>query len=123
MKQNIKKLWGDRANKLLKGLVVKKVEYLSKDEMAHEFDWWSNATIKITFTNGLTLVPSSDDEGNDAGAILTNAKELSVIPVIYEEMNKEEFADEQIKQMNNPLNGYTKEQKTKLLKKLGGNEK
>jgi hypothetical protein len=57
--------------------------------MAHEFDWWSNATIKITFTNGLTLVPSSDDEGNDAGAILTNAKELSVIPVIYEEMKND----------------------------------
>ena len=88
-KQNLKKLWGDKANKLLKGLVVKKVEYLSKEEMAHDFDWWSNATIKITFTNGLTLVPSSDDEGNDGGAILTNAKELSIIPVIYEEMKND----------------------------------
>ena len=88
-KQNLKKLWGDKANKLLKGLVVEKVEYLSKEEMAHDFDWWSNATKKITFTNGLVIIPSRDDEGNDGGAILTNAKELSTIPVIYEETRDE----------------------------------
>ena len=74
-KQNLKKLWGDKANKLLKGLVVEKVEYLSKEEMAHDFDWWSNATIKITFTNGLVIIPSRDDEGNDGGALFGQSKD------------------------------------------------
>ena len=64
-----------------KKTVEKDVEFGSKKEMEHQ--GWHNQPVQILLDNGIWLTPTSDDEGNNGGAIHTNIKELPIIPVIY----------------------------------------
>ena len=41
---------------------------------------WSKKPIEITLSNGVLLVPTQDDEGNNGGSIATNITELPTIP-------------------------------------------
>ena len=41
---------------------------------------WSSRPIEITLSNGVLLVPTQDDEGNNGGSIATNITELPTIP-------------------------------------------
>jgi hypothetical protein len=43
--------------------------------------WYSKALV-IIFTDGTYMFPSADEEGNDAGVLFTNIKELDIIPKI-----------------------------------------
>lgn len=43
---------------------------------------WSDSAVVIQLEDGGELIASADDEGNNAGAILTNYVDLEVIPVI-----------------------------------------
>ena len=73
--------WNDRISKILVGKKIIKVEYMTKEDaedMGIDF-----RPIQIQLDNGVWLTPMSDDEGNDAGAIHTNLKNNSVIPVLY----------------------------------------
>ena len=67
VKEEREKYWHDMANKVLKGRTIVSVKYISED-LASEA-WWSNRGIVITLDNGVELLPMSDDEGNDCGAI------------------------------------------------------
>jgi hypothetical protein len=73
--------WKTRIEKYLKGRTIVKIEYCSEEEMEHQ--GWHNQPIQILLDNGTWLTPTSDDEGNNGGAIHTNIKELPIIPVIY----------------------------------------
>ena len=57
---------------------------MTDDEMKN-FAWYKTPVV-ITFTDGSMLVPQSDDEGNDGGALFYYSKKedkSEVIPVIY----------------------------------------
>ena len=72
--------WTDSATKLLKGRTIKAVRYMTPDEC--DGSDWSRAALVIELDNGVSLWPSMDDEGNDAGALFTTDEELPIIPVI-----------------------------------------
>ena len=83
-KEELKVKWQNFARNLLVGKTIKHVRYMNDDEM--EDFAWHYAPVVITFTDGTMLVPQSDDEGNDGGALFYyNKKEKTqeVIPVIY----------------------------------------
>jgi len=66
--------------KNLVGAKIVKVEYLTPQD-AYEDLGWEYQPIQITLDNGVKFVPSADDEGNNAGAIFTNIKDMPVIGV------------------------------------------
>lgn len=72
--------WGKQAADFLVGKKITAVRYQTEEEM-EAFGWYS-AGIVITLDDGGELIPSRDDEGNDAGAIFTNYRDLQTIPVI-----------------------------------------
>ena len=74
------KEWSDRAAALLVGRTIKQVRYLTEKEREH-FGWYSRP-LALRLDDGTWLWPSSDDEGNNAGAFFTSNSALEVIPVI-----------------------------------------
>tara|TARA_R100000315_G_C5083165_1_gene48083 strand:+ start:60 stop:302 length:243 start_codon:yes stop_codon:yes gene_type:complete len=71
--------WQKLVNKHLVGRKIIKVKWLHPKETEEVFGW-SQQPCEIYLDNGTVLTPSQDDEGNDAGAIFTNIKELPTIP-------------------------------------------
>jgi len=65
--------------KLLKRRIVE-VRYLTDEEM--ENVGWYRKSLAIFLDNGHWFFASSDDEGNDAGALFTSFPDLPTIPVI-----------------------------------------
>ena len=78
--QELTQKWGKLASDLLVGRKIVKVRYMTDDEQADHH--WYRKSVVIHLDNGVIIYPSADDEGNDAGAIFTTKKELSVLPVI-----------------------------------------
>jgi hypothetical protein len=74
-----------KVNKHLVGRTIVKVEWLSP-KRTEKLLGWTNQPCEIYLDNGTILTPSADDEGNDAGAIFTNIKEISVLGVFREEI-------------------------------------
>ena len=72
--------WAARVKAALKGKTIADVRYLTDAEMKHMM--WYNKAVVIIFTDGTYMFPSSDDEGNSAGALFTNIVGLETIPVI-----------------------------------------
>ena len=70
----------DKLKKALVGQTIKKVEYLSPKD-SKKFLGWDYQPCEIHLSNGVILTPSSDDEGNNAGAILTNIEGIETIGV------------------------------------------
>ncbi len=79
-KQEVEKYWTDLISKHLVGRTITKVEYIGDDEM--EESMWYKKPIAIQLDGKDWLIPMSDDEGNDGGAMSTTFKELGTIPVI-----------------------------------------
>lgn len=79
-KEEVEKYWTDKISKHLVGKTITKVEYIGDDEM--EESMWYKKPIAICLDNRHWLIPMSDDEGNDGGAMSTTIKELGTIPVI-----------------------------------------
>ena len=75
--------WNKLVNKYLVGRQIVKVKWLSPKE-SEKLMGWSQQPCEIYLDNGTVLTPSSDDEGNEAGAIFTNIKELPTIPTFRE---------------------------------------
>ena len=71
--------WNKECSKALVGRTIKAVRYLTDEEV--EDLGWSRKSLAIFFDNGEYIFPSSDDEGNDAGALFTSFESLPVIPV------------------------------------------
>ena len=53
--------------KLLEGKTIKSVHWLSDPDM--EVTGWYKRPVRIIFTDGSILIPQSDDEGNNGGAM------------------------------------------------------
>ena len=71
----------DKFTKLLKGKTIKRVDYLTDDEVK-EMYWHSKAPV-IEFTDGSCLYPMRDDEGNDAGSLSYISEDGSNNQIIY----------------------------------------
>ena len=57
----------DKFTKLLRGKTIKRVDYLTDDEVKQMY--WNSKAPVIEFTDGSFLYPMRDDEGNDAGSL------------------------------------------------------
>jgi hypothetical protein len=69
----------DTLNKHMVGQKITDVRWLTKEQTEDIADYWYNQPIQITLENGVTLVPMSDDEGNEAGAMATNIPSMETI--------------------------------------------
>jgi len=72
--------WTKECSKNLVGKTIKSVRYMTDKEM-NDLGWYSKSLV-IIFTDGSYIFPSSDDEGNNAGALFTSFKDLDTIPTI-----------------------------------------
>ena len=76
--------WIERAEKLLLGRKIVKIEYMSEGE-TKETGWFSRP-ICLKLDDGSWLVPQRDDEGNDGGALYyshpKDPNESETLPVI-----------------------------------------
>lgn len=80
-KADIEKYWTELVSKNLVGKTITKVEYVNDEEV--EDNMWYKKPIAIQLDGKHWLIPMSDDEGNDGGAISTTFKDLRTIPVIF----------------------------------------
>jgi len=71
--------WHELARKHLVGKKIVDVKWLSPKESERLYGW-DQQPCEIHLDDGTILTPSSDDEGNDAGAFQTNITELPVLP-------------------------------------------
>ena len=72
--------WTEDAAKHLVGRTIESVRYLTPS-LADELDW-SMRPLIIRLDNGTVIYPTSDDEGNNGGALHTTIKGLEIIPVL-----------------------------------------
>jgi len=72
--------WLKAAQSVLLGRKIISTRYMTQAEVDHF--GWSYRAIVIELDNGVELFPSSDDEGNEAGALFTTNKEHPVLPVL-----------------------------------------
>ena len=72
--------WTNEANKLLLGRKIVGVRYMTEAE-AEDFGWHSKGIV-LTLDNGVHIMPSADDEGNDAGALFSTDENIDIIPVM-----------------------------------------
>jgi len=80
-KKDYTKIWNETANKLLLGKRIIKVEYMGSKEA--EDTMWHNRPVRIILDDGTNILPMSDDEGNDGGALwLGNKNREDVLPVL-----------------------------------------
>jgi len=94
--------WHKVASKHLVGRTIKKVKWLDADS-SYKLFGWDYQPCEIHLDDGTILTPSADDEGNNAGAIFTNIKDLQVLPVFREPVSKKTREQEQ-KRIENILN-------------------
>jgi hypothetical protein len=73
--------WEQKIGEKLIGKTIAAVRYQTRDE-ADNWGFTARAIV-IIFDDTSFIVPSRDDEGNDAGALFTSYEDLPTIPVIY----------------------------------------
>ena len=76
----ISKVWNKKVSDFLVGKTIKSVRYMTNEEM-EDFMWYRKPVI-IDFTDGSGIIPQSDDEGNNGGALYTSDEKMGVIPAI-----------------------------------------
>ena len=76
----VAEVWNKKVSDFLVGKTIKSVRYMTDAEM-EDFMWYRKPVI-IDFTDGSWIIPQSDDEGNNGGALYTSDKKLGVIPAI-----------------------------------------
>lgn len=73
--------WNKQAVNLLAGRTIKRAGYMSAAE-AEKMGWHARSVV-LELDNGALVVVQSDDEGNDAGALLVLGKNSdSLLPVL-----------------------------------------
>ena len=65
--------WEDKANVLLLGRRIVKIEWMTNKE-ADKLDW-SSRPVCMMLDNGTWIYPQRDDEGNDGGALFGQTKD------------------------------------------------
>jgi len=82
-KESCKEYWAAKASDVLLDRKIVKVKYMSDKEIVNIFgNHVYKAVICIKLDNGVWIYPSSDDEGNDVGALFTTSSELECVPTI-----------------------------------------
>jgi hypothetical protein len=71
------KHWNDEATRLLVGRTITNARYLTAAECKDAY--WSHSAVIFTLDNGVEVIASSDDEGNNAGALFIGGDILPVI--------------------------------------------
>jgi hypothetical protein len=71
--------WNDKAAERLVGRTIVLASYMTLDE-AEEMGWASRPIV-LQLDNGDLIFPQADDEGNEGGALSTNAGVLPVLPL------------------------------------------
>jgi len=79
-KKQIIKYWHHKANQLLLGRKIVKVEYMSPEET--EEIYWHNSPVLFKLDNGVWVTPQSDDEGNDGGVLSLFNYELEIDEIL-----------------------------------------
>ncbi len=79
-REELKKIWAEKARKLLEGRKIMHVRYLNQKE--EELLDWTSSGIALVLDNRIIIYPSMDDEGNGAGALFTTDDSLPTIPAI-----------------------------------------
>ena len=75
--KDAKKHWQDKANKMLVGKKIVKVQWMSDKEI--EEIGWHSKPVCMQLDDGTWIFPMADDEGNDGGALAVgNAETLPV---------------------------------------------
>ena len=72
--------WERKAAQVLVGRTIKAVRYLYPEEVEN-LGWYSRSVV-FELDNGTLVWPSTDDEGNDAGALFTTDERADTLPVI-----------------------------------------
>ena len=72
--------WLKLAKKNLMGMLITNIRLLTPEEQ--ESLGWENNCFVIVLKNGHCIFASSDDEGNDAGAIFTTFEDCPTLPVM-----------------------------------------
>lgn len=72
--------WNRIATDLLVGRTIRAVSYMTVREA--EENGWTKRPVVMTLDNGLRLLASADDEGNDGGALFTTSEETPCLPVL-----------------------------------------
>ena len=81
MKKDYTKIWNKTANDLLLNRKIVKVEYMGSEEA--EKSMWYSRPVRIILDDGTNILPMSDDEGNDGGALwLGNKDREDILPVL-----------------------------------------
>jgi len=65
--KSVVEFWEARATQALSGKTIREVRYMDDDE--RDAFGWSKRGLVIIFTDGSSIIPMSDDEGNEAGAV------------------------------------------------------
>lgn len=79
-KRQIEQHWTAIAQKQLLGKCIVSVRYMTSAEM--KAIGWYRRSLVLGLEDGSTIWVSSDDEGNNAGALFTSDQENSVLPVL-----------------------------------------
>ena len=69
----------DILNEAMVGQKITEVRWLTKEQTEDVAEHWYNQPIQFSLENGVKLIPMSDDEGNEAGAISTNIPKMETI--------------------------------------------
>jgi hypothetical protein len=72
--------WIEAIRKSIVGKKVAGITYMTEAQ-AEENLWYSRPVV-IIFDDGSYIIPLSDDEGNNAGALATSDDSLPIIPVM-----------------------------------------
>ena len=81
-KKNIEKYWNNKASEILLNKTIVEVGYMPEDESVQPS--WYSRPVSFKLNDGTWIVPQSDDEGNDGGALYYNRTDLGndVLPVL-----------------------------------------
>jgi hypothetical protein len=80
-KRDTEAYWNEQAAAHLAGRTIKRARYLSKAE-ARGMGWHARSVV-LELDNGAVVIVQSDDEGNDAGALLVLGQNSeTILPVI-----------------------------------------
>ena len=73
--------WNKKASDVLEGRRITKVMYMSAED-AETLGWHSRGLV-LVLDNGVQVMPQSDDEGNNAGALWAGSLDgETVLPVL-----------------------------------------
>ena len=79
--KNLTDKWNKKANDLLLGKKIVKVEYMGTEEADNYM--WNKRPVTFMLDNDTRVMIQSDDEGNDGGALWIGSKDVEeILPVL-----------------------------------------